>query len=289
MAAIGDTELGPTKQEVIAEKAQRALIAESAFLGSVRDVSNRAKKGAESISFPKRSGAFTVEDRASGTAGTDQVRGFVKDNMTLGKRAHIQWVVDVNDEIESTLDVQNENIDESSAEHAVDVDRLLIAEFELAGFETTTAGDLTQDVVLEMRKLLLKNKAKKKDLWLAVSPDQEAKLLAIEPFVSAEKYGSAIIPEGVLGKIYGVNVIMSPELADDQYFMYEGGAMAIGFQRKPAFDEQKAIEYGAGAMRQVLDQKYGVKALFVDAVGGLNAAGGALSSESALIVKDNNA
>jgi hypothetical protein len=289
MAVMGDTELSATKQEVIAEKAQRALIAESAFLATVRDVSNRAKKGAESISFPKRSGAFTVEDRASGVAGSDQVRGFTKDTLTLSKRAHIQWVVDVNDEIESTLDVQNENISEASAEHAIDVDRLLIAEFELAGYETTTAGDITQDVVLEMRQTLLKNKAKKNDLYLAVSPKQEAKLLAIEPFVSAEKYGSAIVPNGVLGTLYGVKVIMSPELADDQYFMYESGAMSIGFQRKPSFDEQKAIEFGAGAMKQVLDQKYGVKALFVDAIGGLNAAGGALSSESALICKDNNA
>lgn len=289
MAVTGDIQLGPTKQEVIAEIAQRALISSSAILASARDVSMFATKGSETISFPKNSTLFAAENRASAAAATIQDVDFLKDSLSLDQRMIIAWLIDSDDEIESKLDVQRELIERAAREHARDVDAKLIAEMEASAITTTTAGVLTQDVVLEMRRVLARNKANMSNLWLAVSPEEEANLLKIDPFVSADKYGSAVIPQGVLGTLYGVKVVMSPELASDQYFMYESEGISIGFQRRPQFDEVNSPLYGPGAKTQVLGQKYGVKALQVDVPGAVNAAGGALSSESALIVKDNNA
>lgn len=290
MAVTGDTQLGPTKQEVISEIAQRALISESRLLATVRDVSMFAGKGMDQISFPKNSTLFSVENRASAAAATIADVDFSKDTLPLDQRAIIAWLVDSDDEIESTLDVQRELVERAAREHAADVDRKIKAELELAAFETTTAGAVpTQDIVLEMREKLLKNKANPNDLWFAVNPVGEAALLKLDPFVSADKYGSAIIPGGVLGTLYGVKVVMTPELDDDEYYMYESSGCAVGFQRRPQFDSDKRPEYGVGAELQVLAQKYGVKALQIDVPGATNAAGAALVSESALIIKDNNA
>ena len=290
MAITGDTQLGPTKMELISEIAQRALISESKLLPTVRDVSAFAGKGNSTISFPKNSTLFSVENRASAAAGTTQDVDFLKDTLSLDQRAHIQWLIDSEDEIESRLDVMREYIVRAAAEHAADVDRKLIAAFEGAGITTTTAGDLTQDVVLEMREVLLRNKANPRNLFLAVGPDQEAKLLAIDPFISADKYGSAIIPQGVLGSIYGVNIVMTPEIGASTYYMYESEGMAIGFQRRPTFAEDDRPEYGPGAKLQVLAQKYGVKALQVAVPNAFQADGTTAlgASESALIVKDAN-
>lgn len=287
---IGNTELAATKQEVIAEIAQRVLIQESKFMGTVRDVSNRAIKGASSISFPKYSSLFTTENRASATAGTNQNPAFDKDTMNLDVRAHIQWVVDSDDEIESTLDVQRELIEHATKEHGRDLDARIITSMEAAGITTTTAGDISQDVVLEMQRVLLKNKANPNQMWLQVSPKQHAILLKIDPFVSADKYGSAIIPEGALGKIYGVNVVMNTELGDDQYFMYDSMGFAVGFQRQPQFDEVAKPEFGAGSMLQVLTQKYGLLALQQGVPGAFKADGVTAlgAAEAAHIVKDNN-
>lgn len=291
MAVTGDTQLGPTKMELISEIAQRALISNSVLAGSVRDVSQFARKGVDQISFPKNSTLFTVENRASAAAATIQDVDFLKDTLALDQNAIIAWLIDSHDEMESSLDVQREYIERAAREHAADVDRKIIAEMESFGIPTTTAGAaITQDIVLEMRQVLLQNKANPRNLWLAVSPANEANLLKIDPFVSAEKYGRAIIPTGVLGTLYGVNVVMTPELDGDEYFMYESEGFALGFQMRPTFDEDKRPEYGAGAMLQVLDQKYGVKALQVDVPNAFAADGTtALSGESALIVKDNNA
>jgi len=286
---IGNTELVATKQEIIAEIAQRALVQSSKFLGTFRDVSNRAVKGASSISFPNYSSLFTVENRASGVAGTNQNPTFGKDTMDLNIRAHIQWLIDSDDEIESTLDVQRELITHAAQEHGRDLDARVITAMEAAAITTTTAGDLTQAVVLEMQQVLLQNKAMMDRLYLQVSPKQHAVLLQIDPFVSADKYGSAVIPEGVLGRIYGINVVVNTELAPDQYFMYEENGFAVGFQRQPQFDEVNAPSFGAGAKQQVLTQKYGLKALQVGVPGATLADGTtALTTEAAHIVKDNN-
>jgi len=286
---VGNTELQATKQEVIAEIAQRALIQESKYMGTVRDVSNRAVKGAASISFPKYSSLFTVEKRASATAGTNQNPAFAKDTMNLDQRAHIQWLIDSDDEIESTLDVQREYIEQAAKEHGRSLDADIIAAMEADAITTTTAGNITQDIVLEMRRVLVKNKADAGMLFLQVAPEQEELLLKIDPFVSADQYGTAVVPEGVLGRLYGVNVVVNTELAAQQYFMYEMNGFAVGFQRQPQFDEVNAPSFGAGAKQQVLTQKYGVKSMQVGVPGAFLADGTtAITTQAAHIVKDNN-
>ena len=290
MAVTGDTQLGPTKAELISEVAQRALISQSILAGTVRDVSQFARKGYNQISFPKGSTAFTVENRASAAPGTVQDVDFLKDTLDLDFRAHIEWIIDSNDEIESSLDVMRTYIERAAARHGAYVDQQLVTEMEASAITTTTAGALNQSVVLEMRQILLRNKANPRSLFLAVAPENEAELLAVDPFVSAEKYGRGIIADGVLGTLYGVQVVMTPELAANQYFMYESEGVALGFQRRPQFDEEKAISYGTGAMRQVLDQKFGVQSLFLGAPGAFQADGTTPvgAAESGLIVKDNN-
>lgn len=288
---IGNTELSPTKAEIITEVAQRALISSSVYIPTFTDHSARAVKGASEVSFPKNNSLFAVENRASATAGTNQQVAFLKDTLALDVRAHIQWVVDADDEIESSLDVQRELIDRASKEHARDFDAKAIVKMEAAAITTTTAGAISQDIVLEMRKVLLTNKAMMNSLWLSVAPEQEALLLKIDPFVSADKYGQAIIPQGVLGTIYGVKVVISTELGGNQYFMHENGGFAFALQRAPAFDEAPKPEFGVGAKLNVLAQKYGQKALQIAVPGAFKADGTTAlgAAESALIVKDNNA
>ena len=287
---VGNTELSATKQEIITELAQRALISESALAGTFSDKSSRAVKGASQVSFPKYSSLFTVENRASATAGTNQQAAFAKDTMDLDVRAHIQWTIDTDDEIESTLDVQQEYIRMAAQEHARDFDARAIVKMEAAAIEATGVTTPNQAGVLEMRRILLQNKANRNALFLAVAPDEESVLLAIDPFVSADKYGSAVIPSGVLGTIYGVNVVVTPELSGGQFFMYESEAFAYALQRGPAFDEVKKPEYGVNAMLQVLAQKYGQKACQIGVPGAFLADGTtAITTQSAHIIKDANA
>lgn len=277
----GDTELTKTKNDIIVELVQRELISNAVLAPTIMDVSRFAKKGAQSIAFPK-AGSFTVENRASGVPATKRVLTFDNDKLSLNYRATVSWLIDTMDEVESIVDVEGEYAMRAARAHAVYVETAIIAELETVGYAVAAcAGDISDDGILAMRKTLLNHKANRKNLRLAVSADQEAIMLGIEKFVSAFQYGKSNIPDGAIGQVYGVPVYISTELGANTYYMYDGDGCAIGFQRGPALDGRPAPEYGAGSKLQTLDQKFGVK--------GLELAQQSMSAGiSALVVKDNN-
>lgn len=270
MAVTGDTQLAPTKQEIIAAAVQRELKELSYLASQFLDVSNFAGKGMKSISFPKLT-SFTVEERASGTVGTIQDLSTSVDKLDLDKRAYISWLVDSNDEIQSTIDFQSEAAVRASAAHARFVDDTMIDELlNVASLSVNGAipADITRDDVLAMRKYLMENNANMANVSLIIPPSQEEAMLKIAEFTRADIYGSSNIPNGVIGRVYGVPVLIHNSSALDdavngyqQAIMAEKEGLAIGFQRRPGFDEQKKIEYGTGAMLQAVDQLFGTKGL----------------------------
>ncbi len=281
MGITGNTELTATKNDLITALVQKELISEGVLAPTVMDVSRFAGKGMQSISFPK-AGSFTAENRATGVAATTQALTFAADKMDLEFRATVSWLIDSMDALQSSVEVEGEYAVRAARAHAVYLETKIIAELETVGVANTNCiGDVSDFGILDMRKNLLKRKANKARLSLAIAPDQEAIMLAIEKFVSAEKYGTAVIPTGALGKIYGIPVFVSTELTAQQYFMYDAEGIAIGFQRGPQMDERKAPEYGAGSMLKVLDQLFGVQGLQLGYQG-------VAGSSSALVEKDGN-
>jgi len=265
MAVTGDTQLAPTKQDIIAASVQRELKENSYLANYVLNVSNFAGKGMKSISFPKLS-SFTVEERASGAAGTIQDLTSSVDKLDLDKRAYISWLVDSNDEIQSTIDFQTEAAMRAASAHGRYVDNKIIEGLiDVASLSVNGAGsaDITRDNVLAMRRYLIENNANMNNAVLVIPPDQEEAMLKIDSFTRADIYGSAVIPSGIIGKVYNIPVMVhnSEELDAQQSLMFEKEGFAIGFQRSPNFDEQKKIEYGTGAMLQAVDQLFGVKGL----------------------------
>ena len=280
MAVTGNTELTAVKEAAISALVQKELISASVLASNVYDVSGFCRPGAATISFPK-AGSFTVEDRASAAQASIQSLTFAKDTLTLGFMATVAWTIDPQDAIETPVDVEAEYAKRAARAHGVYVDQKLILELEAAGVATTTAGSISDAIILEMRAALLNRKANARNLRLAVSPAQEAVLLGINKYTWAQDYGRSVIPEGILSQVYGIPILVTPELGANQYFMYDVEGIALGFQKGPQMDERKAPEYGTGAMLKVLDQKFGVKALEI-------AQQGVGAAESALIVKDNN-
>ncbi|MHA1305176.1 MAG: phage capsid protein, partial [Candidatus Heimdallarchaeaceae archaeon] len=194
--------------------------------------------------------------------------------------------VDSNDEIQSTIDFQSEAAIRAAAAHARFIDDKLIEEMLSSANLSVNGGtplDITRDNVLDMRRSLMDNDANMSDVVLVIPPSQEEAMLKISEFSAADVYGQGVIPSGVIGRVYGVPVLIHNSAALDdagngfqQALMFDKEAMAIGFQRRPNFDEQKEIAYGTGAMLQAVDQLFGVKSLQVDvstAKGGAPTAG----------------
>jgi hypothetical protein len=259
MAVTGNTQLGATKQDLIAALVQKELKFGAKLLSTVTDVSAFAVKGAKSVSFPT-AGSFTVEERATATAGTIQDLTFAAEKLDLDKRLYVGWTVDSVDEYQANVDVQAEYVKRASAAHARKIDELILTAIDAVSGYDQAAG-ISQTKILNARKWLLKNQADVSQCSIVVNPDDEALLLAIPEFIRADAYGSSNIPAGVIGRIYGMNVLVHtlPTLAKS--FIYEKAALGFAFQKAPQYDEQKDIRYGTGAMLAAVDQLVGLKGL----------------------------
>lgn len=276
----GNTQLGATKEAVIAAIVQKELKFAAKLTPYFTDLSMFAMPGAKSISYPKLT-SFTVVDRATATAGDASALTSSVDTMDLDINAYVAWLVDSSDEIQSKIQVQVEFARRAAAAHGRYVDSKIVDELELVGVATTTAGNITRDIVLEMREALLSRDANLADMALIISVDQEAEMLKISQFTEAQIYGTSNIPAGVIGSVYGMPVVMSNAFTGQKYYMVEKAGLAYAFQKAPAMAEQPEIQYGTSAKRVAMDQLFGVKGMQLGQAG-------VGAAESALVVKDNN-
>lgn len=276
----GNTQLGPTKQDVIAAIVQKELKFAAKLLPYITDFSVFAGKGAKSVSFPKLS-SFTVVDRATATAGEAQTLLSSVDTMALDQNAYVSWIIDSSDAVQSQIEAQIEFARRAASAHGRYVDERIIATAESVGLATATAGNISRNIVLEMRKALALNDADMANVALWISPDQEETMLKVDEFTRADVYGSSNVPSGVIGRVYGVPVVIHNGLAAQQFFMCEKSGLAIAFQQAPAMAEQPEIQFGTSAKRVAMDQLFGTVGL---QLGEKAVAAG----KSPLVIKDNN-
>lgn len=269
-AITGDTELVATKQDLVAAMVQRELQAAAKLLPTVSDFSQFAVKGAKTVKVP-RLDSFTAVDRASGAPCDATVLTAATDDIALDQCLCVSWIIDSCDEIQSNINSQMEFAKRAASAHGRKVDELIIADLETSA-NTATVGAISRDIVLEMREFLLSANADPNSLWLTLGPDQESELLKIAEFTRADIYGSSNIPDGMIGRVYGVNVVISNLVGASTYYMYDKAAQAVAFQQRPQLASQSEIQYGSGAERFVLDQLLGTS----------------LMQNGALVIKDGN-
>jgi hypothetical protein len=279
-AIIGNTQVTATKAAAIAAVVQKELKFQAKLLSFVTDVSAFCGKGMKSIAFPKLT-SFTAVDRASGAAGDATVLTSSVDTLNLDISAYIAWLIDSQDEVQSTLNYSLEAAKRAASGLARFVDEKIIAQIFSEGEETATAAnDITKAVILEMRQKYLKQNGDLSEAVLLISPYQETKMLLISEFSQAQIFGSSVIPSGQIGSVYGMPVVVHNGLTDYQYALVGKSGVAIGFQTAPMMSEQGANEYGASSKRVAVDQLFGVKCLEI-------AEAGAAAGKSALVIISN--
>lgn len=281
MAVVGNTELLATKQDLIAAEVQKEIQFMAKLSPVFTDVSRFAIKGAKSISFPKLT-SFTASDRASTVAGVPQVLTSSVDTLNLDKKPYVSWVVDSNDEVQSTLAFQLEAARRAASAHGRRLDNELILEMEAVGIPTATIGNFSYAIALEMREQFLDNEGDMDMAAWIMSGDQETFLLNIDEFKRQDVYGpNGVIRSGQVGTLFGAPVLRHNGLPANTYYLAGKDGLVYGFQRSPNMASEPAIEYGTSAILTAMDALFGVK-------GTLLGEGSASASQSAHIIKDGN-
>ena len=117
----------------------------------------------------------------------------------------------------------------------------------------------------DMRKRYLKNDGDPNSGFFLASVSQETVLLGLSQFSKNLEYGgNAVVPDGVIGKIFGMPVVVHNGLADKELYLCSKESIGFGFQKGIAMDEQPANQYGVGAKRVAMDVIFGCAPLHVN-------------------------
>lgn len=258
---MGDTELGNTKQALIAALVQKEL-AHRAVLGQVfMNVSAYAVPGAKTISFPKLS-SFTVADRVEGVAGEATALTATLDTMLLDQNAYVSWIIDSMTLIQSNIPAQLESAKRAAAAQARFFEGKLIAELASVASSFQNVGadvDLTYANTVAMALLIEEAHQSLSDCAWIISPKQKSIAMTLSEFKAADVYGDNTIMKGQIGWIHGAPVMVHSGLAQKQAFLAHREGIAYGFQKLPQYGEQDEISFGVGAKRAAIDQLFGVK------------------------------
>lgn len=260
-AIMGDTELGTTKQALIAALVQKELASKTVLGNFFANMSMFAVPGAKTISFPKLS-SFTVSNRTEGVAGEATALTASLDTMLLDQNAYVAWIIDAMTLIQSNIPAQLESAKRAAAAQARYFESKLIAELaSCSSFFVNVGTDVNityANTVSLAQKIEEAHQNLSECMWV-VSPTQKGVMMGLDEFKRADVYGSGNIPSGVIGSIHGAPVMVHSALAAKQAFLAHKDAIAYGFQKLPQYGEQSEIAYGVGAKKAAIDQLFGVK------------------------------
>jgi hypothetical protein len=259
----GNTEIGGTKQALIAAMVQKELAFKAKLTPFFTDLSAMAIPGATSIAIPKLS-SFSVIDRSEGVYGDSSQLSTANDVLSLDQNLYVSWIIDATTALQSNIPAQVLFAQRAAAAQARKVDELLIAEIRnvcSSFLNVGTDADVTYANVLAMVKYLEEKDAAMEDTVWLVSPQQKAAIFALAEFKNQYQFGQASLPSGVIGTILGSPVVMHNGLAGKELFLAEKSAVAYAFQKNASYGEQAEIGYGVGAMKAAIDQVMGVKGM----------------------------
>lgn len=274
----GNTQIGPTKQDLVAAIVQRELAFQAKLVPTISDWSALAVKGAKSLNIP-RAGGFTVVNRASGAAGDASTVAFGTDPINLDLNLYVSWIIDSYDEYQASPDVQLAYIRRAASAHARKVDSEIIAVLEDVFFNTAGTGAMTYAKIVAARRALLEKNAQMDQTVLVGSPQFEADLISLSEFKDASVYGMPTIPNmQPVGRIHGIPFLVHNGITGNIAYMYDKDGVGIAFQQGANMSEQGANAYGSKAVRVAMDQVLGI--------GGLQIAqAGVAAGKSALVYK----
>jgi len=246
---MGVTEIAGVTQESISGLIQSYLYENTRLLPTVTDYSSRVSPGDKSVSIG-RSGGFTVGSKSENTALDAQSITYGSDVISLVNHRAVQFLVEDIANIQSVPFIIEDAMKKAAADLAVDIDTYIVAE--LAKASTSSPAhqivfiDTSTDVValadiLVPRKLLQTQFVNTDECFIGIGPEKEAEMLAIANFIQAERWGnSEPIQNGVIGKIYGMKVVVS-SLFTDRMMTYHPSAVGFAFQQNIVVEQARDL------------------------------------------------
>lgn len=271
MAAFTKNEVGSTEDVVILSIVQEELQNKAVVRPTVMDMSARASKGVKELEIPKFSAAFSgpAAQNADGeTPVAFQTFSLDSDTLVLDQWKNLPYRLTDRINVQNVVELEAEAAKSAGQKMATDLDSAILTEMATA-LQTEEYGTNLGDSAITLANINNARATLKKqnvtdlggELFLLISVEQEKNMLNIDNFISADKYGARdALLSGEIGRVYGVRVVVSNELADDEAYMYHRSSVAFAAQQEINFEKQRA-DVRIGAWDYSFKVGYGVKML----------------------------
>lgn len=257
------------RPQIWANDVMDILKANLVLLPRVKHYDSEVASKGQSVEVPFVANA-SANDKVANTQVTLNGQTATKVSILINKHKESSYVVEDILKVQAAYDLRSEFTKAAAYAIAEAIDTDIYTEM-LAGSTNTAVGTFgtpLTDAVIRASKLALDNaKAPQTDRTLAVDPFQYSELLGIDKFVRYDALGTGkAIENGVMGHIYGMEVVMSQNIpfvdttVDEHTGMaFHKDAVAIAHQVKPRTQAQYKQEYLGWLL--TVDTIYGVKTL----------------------------
>jgi N4-gp56 family major capsid protein len=269
-ANMGITEVTATAKAEISNLIQSFLIQESIFFSKVSDFSVLAVRGSKSIAVPRSAGFAAVLDKAENTSSVlDDTNTYAVDTINLNKHKYIQFLLEDYADTQSSVAIAQDSLMKAAKMIALQLDKDIITELKAASaaapdhlikYIDVATNVIARGDILAARALLVNQNINPRECYIAVSPEKEGQLLNISDFIDASKYGSnEPIQGGVIGKIYGMPVLIHSGLTANETLVWHPTAVGLAIQA--AARVQSVYDLKELGTRYCIDTIYGVETL----------------------------
>lgn len=264
------TQVDATVEEIVSAQVQQVLTATMVIPGSIMDMSSQVGKGMDKLKIP-RFGNFTVANKVAGTAVDAQINAFSTDDLDLDKHQVVQFLVEKHASVQAKIAVEQAYIEQAARDLAakMDLDLYTIlasgpsaaAPDHIVQFANTPTNTLGKADFLAARKLLSNAKVPMEMRTCLISPLQESEILAISEFVRVDETGgSAALRNGMIGRLFGFDVLVSPQATEVQALFYHKNCQAYARQWAPEIAQESSL--ANLGVRWSIDHMWGSKHLY---------------------------
>lgn len=251
--------VGSTEDVIILSMVQEQLLSQAVVRPTVMDMSDRATKGVKEIEIPKFASAFGAPDVQNPDGATPvafKTVDLAVDNLPLDQWKNLPYRISDRISIQNKVELEAEMASSAGKEMAIDLDNYVISklreastanpdhQIDLDGSAVSGAASaITLPGINEARALLKKANVTDLDggMVLLVSVEQEKAMLNIQNFIHANEYGAReALLNGEIGRVYGMRVVVSNLLADNEAFAYHRSAVAFAAQKEVSFERQRS-------------------------------------------------
>ncbi len=265
----GVTEVDVTIEEIVSLSVQEVLTSEMIMPQTVLDYSAQVGPGMDTLKIPRFSN-FTVDTKAANTAVNAQTNTFSADSLLLDRHKVIQFLLEDIASLQAKVQIVQQYINQAGRDLAAEIDDAILREMEanvssaapdhIIAFDNSPTNTLSKGDVLNARELLNKAKVPVSDRFCVVSPLREAELMAIQEFTRVNEAGAdQALRNGFIGRLFGFEVLMSPQVDDDATLFYHRSTCVFARQLAPRTQVEKDLAHLAD--RWSIDHIYGRKML----------------------------